>query len=90
MPRMISARLKFNKDTGQPVLTLRGHDVEEFTGVVRRYGASKEVQELVDAGQCASRSGSHRYSRVMRDVHVEAGVTLYSDCHGGSLWQHYR
>ena len=40
---------KFNKETGQPVLTLRGHDVEEFTGVVRRYGASKEVQELVDA-----------------------------------------
>lgn len=40
---------KFNKETGQPVLTMRGHDVEEFTGVVRRYGASKEVQELVDA-----------------------------------------
>jgi hypothetical protein len=31
-----------------PVLTLRGHDVEEFVGVVRRYGASEEVQELVD------------------------------------------
>ncbi|HDI3034406.1 hypothetical protein G9G39_06910 [Cronobacter sp. EKM101R] len=40
---------KFNKETGQPVLTLRGHDVEEFTGVVRRYGASKDVQKLVDA-----------------------------------------
>lgn len=40
---------KFNKETGQPVLTLRGHDVEEFVGVVRRYGASTEVQELVDA-----------------------------------------
>lgn len=40
---------KFNKETGQPVLTLRGHDVEEFVGVVRRYGASKEVRELVDA-----------------------------------------
>lgn len=40
---------KFSRDTGQPVLTLRGHDVEEFTGVVRRYGASAEVQELVDA-----------------------------------------
>lgn len=26
---------KFNKETGQPVLTLRGHDVEEFVGVVR-------------------------------------------------------
>ncbi|HHQ6537933.1 TPA: putative metallopeptidase [Serratia fonticola] len=40
---------KFNKETGQPVLTLRGHDVEEFVGVVRRYGASSEVQEMVDA-----------------------------------------
>ncbi|MGC6387749.1 putative metallopeptidase [Ewingella sp. S1.OA.A_B6] len=40
---------KFNRDTGKPVLKLRGHDVEEFVGVVRRYGASVEVQELVDA-----------------------------------------
>lgn len=40
---------KFNKETGQPVLKLRGHDVEEFVGVVRRYGASRDVQELVDA-----------------------------------------
>ncbi|MFU2151839.1 putative metallopeptidase [Klebsiella aerogenes] len=40
---------KFNKETGMPVLTLRGHDVEEFVGVVRRYGASNDVQELVDA-----------------------------------------
>lgn len=39
---------KFNKE-GQPVLNLRGHDVEEFVGVVRRYGASVEVQEMVDA-----------------------------------------
>jgi len=30
---------KFNRDTGMPTLTLRGHDVEEFVGVVRRYGA---------------------------------------------------
>ncbi|MHB9326765.1 putative metallopeptidase [Phytobacter ursingii] len=40
---------KFNRDTGEPVLTLRGHDVEEFVGVVRRYGTSRDVQELVDA-----------------------------------------
>lgn len=40
---------KFNKETGMPVLKLRGHDVEEFVGVVRRYGASKDVQEMVDA-----------------------------------------
>ncbi|HHS9530465.1 TPA: putative metallopeptidase [Raoultella ornithinolytica] len=40
---------KFNKETGMPVLKLRGHDVEEFVGVVRRYGASKDVQEMVEA-----------------------------------------
>lgn len=40
---------KFIKETGMPVLKLRGHDVEEFVGVVRRYGASKDVQEMVDA-----------------------------------------
>ncbi|MFI3035251.1 putative metallopeptidase [Atlantibacter hermannii] len=40
---------KFYRDSGLPKLKLRGHDVEEFVGVVRRYGASKDVQELVDA-----------------------------------------
>ncbi len=28
----------FNKTTGQPVYCIRGHDVEEFVGVVRRFG----------------------------------------------------
>lgn len=39
---------KFTQEGG-PKLTMRGHDVEEFVGVVRRYGASADVQELVDA-----------------------------------------
>lgn len=39
---------KFTQD-GLPKLHLRGHDVEEFVGVVRRYGASEEVQQLIDA-----------------------------------------
>ncbi|MDY4311192.1 putative metallopeptidase [Pseudomonas putida] len=39
---------KFTQD-GMPKLYLRGHDVEEFVGVVRRYGASEEVQQLIDA-----------------------------------------
>ncbi|MDF7627707.1 putative metallopeptidase [Erwiniaceae bacterium L1_55_4] len=39
---------KFTRD-GDPKLCLRGHDVEEFTGVVRRYGASADVQELIEA-----------------------------------------
>lgn len=40
---------KFYKESGKPKLCLRGHDVEEFVGVVRRYGASADVQALVDA-----------------------------------------
>lgn len=39
---------KFTEE-GMPKLEMRGHDVEEFIGVVRRYGASTEVQALVDA-----------------------------------------
>ncbi|WP_228385173.1 putative metallopeptidase [Pseudomonas parafulva] len=39
---------KFTQD-GMPKLEMRGHDVEEFIGVVRRYGASQEVQQLIDA-----------------------------------------
>lgn len=41
--------LKFSRDTGLAKLEIRGHDVEEFTGVVRRYGASPQVQAMVDA-----------------------------------------
>ncbi|MBF8732816.1 hypothetical protein IRZ59_20480 [Pseudomonas guariconensis] len=39
---------KFTQE-GLPKLYLRGHDVEEFVGVVRRYGASEDVQQLIDA-----------------------------------------
>lgn len=39
---------KFTKE-GLPKLALRGHDVEEFVGVVRRYGPSREVSALIDA-----------------------------------------
>ncbi|MQU78407.1 hypothetical protein FB009_109180 [Sinorhizobium medicae] len=41
---------KFSRSTGRPVFTIRGHDVEEFVGVVRRYGADAAgVRALVDA-----------------------------------------
>lgn len=36
---------RFDKDTGLPVLCLVGHDVEEFSAVVERYGAHSD--ELV-------------------------------------------
>lgn len=39
---------RFHRD-GSPIFGIRGHDVEEFTGVVRRYGAVGPVRELVDA-----------------------------------------
>ncbi|NRP70767.1 hypothetical protein ILFOPFJJ_01649 [Ensifer psoraleae] len=41
---------KFSKSTGRPIFTIRGHDVEEFVGVVRRYGADAAgVRAMVDA-----------------------------------------
>lgn len=41
---------KFNQSTGRPSFVIRGHDVEEFVGVVRRYGADASgVRQLVDA-----------------------------------------
>jgi hypothetical protein len=40
---------KFRK-SGSPAFTMRGHDVEEFVGVVRRYGANASgVRDLVEA-----------------------------------------
>lgn len=41
---------RFRKSSGMPAFALRGHDVEEFIGVVRRYGAdSTGVRALVSA-----------------------------------------
>jgi hypothetical protein len=41
---------KFRKSTGLPAFALVGHDVEEFVGVVRRYGAAAAgVQAMIDA-----------------------------------------
>jgi ribosomal protein S27AE len=43
--------LKFRK-SGLPVFAMRGHDVQEFVGVVRRYGADAAgVRELVEAAK---------------------------------------
>lgn len=41
---------KFSKATGKPLFAMKGHDVEEFVGVVRRYGADAAgVREMVAA-----------------------------------------
>lgn len=53
---------KFTQE-GSPKLQMRGHDVEEFVGVVRRYGASPQVQELVDAANNPAEVGKLNISR---------------------------
>lgn len=47
---------RFNQQSGRPIFTIRGHDVEEFVGVVERYGAGAaagSTAELVKAGSKA-------------------------------------
>lgn len=40
----------FEKESGAPLWAMRGHDVEEFVGVVKRYGAtSPELAAMVQA-----------------------------------------
>lgn len=53
---------KFTQE-GLPKLEMRGHDVEEFVGVVRRYGASLDVQALVDAANKPAKVGKLNISR---------------------------
>lgn len=36
----------YDSHTGQPILQMRGHDVEEFFGVVERYGGNVDVQRM--------------------------------------------
>lgn len=49
---------RFNEATGRPMFTIRGHDVEEFTGVVERYGpTSRELRAMVKAAQRAPNVG---------------------------------
>lgn len=53
---------KFTKD-GLPKLVLRGHDVEEFVGVVRRYGPSLDVRRLIDAANQPPEVGKTNIAR---------------------------
>lgn len=48
---------------GTPKLGMRGHDVEEFVGVVRRYGASPEVKQLIDAAKTTPEVVNHTIAR---------------------------
>ena len=41
---------RYNKETGMPVFCIVGHDVEEFTATVRRYGAySEDIRRFIAA-----------------------------------------
>lgn len=43
---------RFSRETGVPTWTIRGHDAEQFTGVVRRYGADAAgVRAIVEAAK---------------------------------------
>lgn len=57
----------YNRETGAPKLAIQGHDVEEFTGVVRRYGANKSVQRMVEAANI-------RPELSRADVHYACGT----------------
>jgi hypothetical protein len=52
----------FTKE-GLPKLMIKGHDVEEFVGVVRRYGAGEDVQRLIDAAKGAPEVGKLNIAR---------------------------
>jgi hypothetical protein len=45
---------KFTK-SGQPVFAIRGHDVEEFVGIVQRYGAGRGAGHTFDLVEAAKK-----------------------------------
>ena len=51
---------QFDEETGLPLFTLRAHDIEEFSGVARRYGAVRpDIQDFanaLDAGPTITRA----------------------------------
>lgn len=47
---------KFNKDTGMPSFAMRGHDVEEFIGIVKRYGVGRKDSNLAMMVEAANSS----------------------------------
>ena len=46
---------RFSKQTGRPIFTMRGHDVEEFVGIVARYGAGAAAGKTMALVEAASR-----------------------------------
>jgi hypothetical protein len=59
---------RFKKSTSLPSFTLVGHDIVEFVGVVRRYGADATgVRALVDAANADAHRRCRCYRRCMRE-----------------------
>lgn len=55
---------KFSKSSGLPIFALRAHDVEEFNGIVRRYGAAAAgVEEMVRAANKGPEIGEAQIAR---------------------------
>lgn len=56
---------KFNQSTGLPVYAIRGHDVEEFVGVIRRYGVGAgagQTLAFIEAAQRGPEIGQAKVS----------------------------
>lgn len=54
---------KFRK-SGKPAFAIRGHDIEEFVGVVRRYGAdAAHIQAMIDAAKAGPEIASVRVAQ---------------------------
>ena len=65
---------KFSSETGRPVFALKAHDVEEFEGVVSRYGAEasgvKEMVLAANKGQSIAAAKSTVYAvQVQKGLH---------------------
>lgn len=59
---------KFGQD-GRPSFGIKGHDVEEFVGVVARYGATPAVAQMVQAANSVP-------SLALADIRVACGTCL--------------
>lgn len=55
---------RFNQQTGEAIWTMRGHDVEEFVGVVRRFGIQAAGEAATDMVIAAARPPEIAQARI--------------------------
>ncbi len=64
---------KFSQSTGLPVWTMKGHDIEEFTSIVRRYGAdAAHARAFIDAAKNGPEIGLASVARACGNCIVRA------------------